>query len=166
MSLIAWRETTTWHPVDTALPDTDTTVLIYAPDSDPPVWLGYLDGSIWFTAEGLEIAVTAWAEMPEGPQESAEATFHLGDILSITTGRLVSPERMDGIYSLLCFLVGGAVYTHEIPDLVERYRPILLAQHPQLNELDGYGITRNNCAAWLIEQVKEFGERLIVQRPA
>ena len=68
MTLIAWQETTRWHPVDVALPDTDTTVLIYAPESDPPVWLGYLDGSIWFTAEGLEVAVTAWADMPEGPQ--------------------------------------------------------------------------------------------------
>jgi hypothetical protein len=32
--------------------------------------------------------------------------FHLGDVLTITTGRLVSPRHMDGVYDVLNFMTG------------------------------------------------------------
>jgi hypothetical protein len=61
------------------LPDSDTTVLVFAPDADDPVSAGYHDGESWFEVCGREYGnpheiaapVIAWAELPRGP--SAEA---------------------------------------------------------------------------------------------
>lgn len=54
-----------WISVDECLPDEGLNVLI-ANDND--LWIGNLDGDFWYTAEGMPMAVTHWAEMPEGPQ--------------------------------------------------------------------------------------------------
>jgi len=63
-----------WIGVDQALPDSETTVLVYSPESDEPVWLGYYDGDSWDSAEGMPYGtpVTAWAKMPEGPDRERE----------------------------------------------------------------------------------------------
>lgn len=60
-------ELITWHQVEAALPDSDTTVMIYAPAGDPPVWIGYHDGTQWLTADAWTTPVTHWAEIPRGP---------------------------------------------------------------------------------------------------
>ena len=83
--------------------------------------------------------------------------FHLGDILSITTGRLVSPRHMDGIYDLLNFMTGDSLFTHQLPRACEGP---LLAQHPDLaaievpEEFSG----EEGVRAWLAEQVARYGE--------
>jgi len=51
--------------------------------------------------------------------------FHIGDVLSITHGRLVSPRHMDGIYDILNFMTGD-----QIPRATEECREPLLRQHP------------------------------------
>lgn len=61
-------ERITWHRAADTLPDSDMTVLIYAPESDPPVWLGYHDGTQWYTADAWVTTVTHWADMPVGPE--------------------------------------------------------------------------------------------------
>jgi hypothetical protein len=68
-------ESIEWIAVKDRLPDDDTTVLVSAPGSDEPVWLGFYDGVYWFSVDGPtygdpeEIAaeVVAWAPMPKGP---------------------------------------------------------------------------------------------------
>jgi hypothetical protein len=65
------QETLTWYSAD-APPDADTTVLVFAPGCDEPVWLGYFDGDSWFEIGGAEYGnaeeladhVTAWAPLP------------------------------------------------------------------------------------------------------
>lgn len=37
--------------------------------------------------------------------------FRLGDVLSFTTGRMLSPIGMEGVYRLAEYLAGGPVYT-------------------------------------------------------
>jgi len=74
------QETLVWYSAD-APPDADTTVMVFAPGCDEPVWLGYFDGESWFeiggaqygNAEELADAVTAWAPMPGGPIYSEAA---------------------------------------------------------------------------------------------
>ena len=41
--------------------------MIYAPAGDPPVWIGYHDGTQWLTADAWTTPVTHWAEIPRGP---------------------------------------------------------------------------------------------------
>lgn len=69
------EECVEWHAVTDSLPDSDTTVIVYAPGATEPVWLGFYDGVYWFSVDGptygdaeeIPQAVTAWAAMPRGP---------------------------------------------------------------------------------------------------
>lgn len=40
--------------------------------------------------------------------------FHLGDILSVTTGCLLSPRRMEGVYDILNFMTADNLFTHQL----------------------------------------------------
>lgn len=62
-----------WTRCADDLPDADLTVMIHHPDEDEPVWVGYLDGETWRTAEGVRVAVTHWMPMPEPPSEKGAA---------------------------------------------------------------------------------------------
>lgn len=64
-------------------------------------------------------------------------SFHTLDILSITTGRLVSPDHMDGVYSILGWMTGRNLSTHELPPASDICKPHLLRCFPQLNPLLG-----------------------------
>lgn len=58
--------------------------------------------------------------------------FHLGDVLSITTGRLVSLRHMKGVYEILNFMTGDDLFTHQLPRAADECRPYLAMQFPQL----------------------------------
>ena len=63
-------ETIHWVPVTERVPDDDTTVLVYVPDHDEPVWLGWLADGEWRLIDATPLEdgeVQAWAEMPGGP---------------------------------------------------------------------------------------------------
>jgi hypothetical protein len=63
--------------------------------------------------------------------------FHLGDILSITTGVLVSPRGMDGVYDILNFMTSESLFTHQLPRAGRICGPALLRQHPELLAVKG-----------------------------
>lgn len=58
--------------------------------------------------------------------------FHLGDILSITTGILFSPRGVEGVYDILGFMTGNDLYTHQLPRASDECLPHLKYQHPEL----------------------------------
>jgi hypothetical protein len=89
--------------------------------------------------------------------------FHLGDVLSIITGRLVSPRYLDGVYDILSFMIGDSVYTHQIPQAIKECRPYLLIQFPQLAEIDTSDVNIENRATWLTEKVARYGEEFEVK---
>lgn len=95
-------------------------------------------------------------------QNEGRRDFHIGDILSVTTGTLVSPRLMDGIYDILNFMTGDNLYTHQLPRAMNECRPHLLTLHPGLSKVDVSAITAENYKAWLSDRVKEFGETLQV----
>jgi hypothetical protein len=59
--------------------------------------------------------------------------FHIGDVLSITTGRLLAPAGMDAVYRILNHLTGGHLYTHQLPRAADECKPSLIRQHPWLD---------------------------------
>ena len=89
--------------------------------------------------------------------------FHLGDILSVTMGRLVSPRHMDGIYDILNFMTGDNLFTHQLPTASRVCKPDLLRQHPQLKNVDASGVNKKNAEHWLAEQVGKYGKYLVVK---
>lgn len=61
-------------------------------------------------------------------------SFHIGDVLSVTTGYMVSPEGVGGIYEILNFMTGDNLFTHVLPRASYICGPALLGQFPQLRD--------------------------------
>lgn len=58
--------------------------------------------------------------------------FHISDVLSVTTGRLVSSRHMEGIYDILNFLTGDNLFTHQLPRAMNECKPWLRSIFPNL----------------------------------
>ena len=89
--------------------------------------------------------------------------FSLGDVLSISTGRLLSRKRTSGRYALLRHLHGGdAVHSVQMGELLSLYHPLLLAHFPGLQAVDCRGVTAANYDEWLQAQEHVLGAWLDV----
>ena len=92
--------------------------------------------------------------------------FHLGDILSVTTERLVSPRHIGGVYDILNWMTGDNLLTHQLPRACDECKGPLLAQHPDLAAIvppETFGDGTKDSAEeavnrWLAEQVAIYGE--------
>jgi hypothetical protein len=61
----------TWQSVSDGLPDTDTTVMTFSPESNEPIWPAYHDGEQWVDLMGAPIddaQITHWMDFPEPPE--------------------------------------------------------------------------------------------------
>lgn len=88
--------------------------------------------------------------------------FHLGDILSVTTGYLLSPTHMSGVYEILNYMTGESLFTHQLPRAREACKGPLLAQHPQLAEIDLAHLAPAARQDHLTSLVECYGEHLPV----
>lgn len=59
----------------------------------------------------------------------------LADILSVSTGRLLSRKGMGGIYRVLNDLTGDDLMTHQLPRAADHCQPGLISQHPFLADV-------------------------------
>ena len=84
--------------------------------------------------------------------------FHLGDVLSVTTGVLMSPNHMGGVYDILNYMTGDDLYTHQIPRACREVAPVILAQHPSLASVHLNGMPPQDVAPTLARLVAEHGE--------
>lgn len=64
----------------------------------------------------------------EEQAEDGSRRFHIGDILSITTGRLTSPRGMDGIYDILGYMTDDSPFTTQLGRFAEECKPYLEKQ--------------------------------------
>lgn len=86
--------------------------------------------------------------------------FHLGDILSVTTGKMLSPQKLGGVQEFLEFMAGGPVWTHQLGRVVGEARPVILTQYPELAEIDISTVVGGDWLGWLADQVATYGETL------
>lgn len=87
-------------------------------------------------------------------------TFNLGDVLSVTTGYLVSPRGVDALYDVVNFMTGDNLFTHQLPRGMDEAKPHILAQHPDLASAavpEGGWPDEASLWAWVAEQVDKFG---------
>jgi hypothetical protein len=88
--------------------------------------------------------------------------FHLGDILSITTGRLVAPSGVGAIYEVMDYMTGDSLFTHQLPRAMDECAPDLLRQHPDLANVavpaDFGDDPQRSVADWLNVQIERYGE--------
>lgn len=88
--------------------------------------------------------------------------FHVGDVLSVTTDKLLSPNGMGGVYDILEYLTNAAVFRHQVPRILQEAGPHLRAQFPALSHETGEGVNENNHHAWLARMAATHGEWLEV----
>lgn len=81
--------------------------------------------------------------------------FHISDVLSITTGRLVSNRHVEGVYKILNHMTGDNLFTHQLPRASRECAPMLIAAYPQLSKDDP---TTARCIAAMDRSI-EMGER-------
>lgn len=86
-----------------------------------------------------------------GIMKPMKKTFPLGTVLSITTGRLLAPNGIGGVYEILNFMSGDNLFTHQLPRVMDECKPYLLQQFPQLADVDVSGVTGENWSAFMNE---------------
>lgn len=105
--------------------------------------------------------------------------FHLGDVLSIITGRLISPRRYEGVYDILGFITDDNQFIRPLEQVRGECRSYLVEQFPQLASAemdfavaelgDSLEITTSDAQArkvvaeWLAKQVDKYGEVFTVK---
>jgi len=94
----------------------------------------------------------------------SDRDFHLGDILSVTSGKLVSPRLIKGVYDICDFITGDSLWTHQLLRACPVCKDELLRQHPGLSS----AAVPNPAVGewwvpWLKEQIAVFGETLPVR---
>jgi hypothetical protein len=88
-------------------------------------------------------------------------SFPLGDVLSALTGVRLSWTFPD----LLTYMTGDSLMVHQTARAVDECRPALLAQHPQLADVEAPEGFPDEAAAlrWLSEQADRYGAELPVE---
>jgi hypothetical protein len=66
---------------------------------------------------------------------TATKTFHIGDLITVVTGRLVSPNHIGGVYEVCDHVTGEAHMTHQLPRASKTVTPWLIDQHPWLADI-------------------------------
>ena len=87
-------------------------------------------------------------------------SFHLGDLVSVVTGRLVSPNRIGGVYDVCDFVTGEVHMTHQLPRAAKTITPWLLDQHPWLAGIDvpEWVCDEVTVRRWLADAAAQHGE--------
>ncbi len=96
--------------------------------------------------------------------ESQYQEFCLGEVLTITTGIMLSPSGMEGIYKILNFMTADELFTHQLPRAMRECRPYLLEQFPQLTNINADGITPENYTSRLNEWIVKYGDKFLVRK--
>lgn len=94
--------------------------------------------------------------------------YHITDVLTITTGRLVSLRHTKGVFDILSFMLGTKLAAHELPDALDKCAPALLEQFPSLSEvtastLDSTAFRSDDRAVWVSRMENRFGKTLMVR---
>ena len=92
-------------------------------------------------------------------------TFHIGDILTAMTGRLVSPSHVDGLYGILDHMTGESLMTHQLPRGSREVEDILRERFPDLAAIEipdwsdvPVEQRKDAVLTWLGEMAAEHGE--------
>lgn len=90
----------------------------------------------------------------------------LADLLSVSTGKLLSHDHMDGVYRVLNFLTGDSLMTHQLPAACDAMRPVLLEQLPWLAAVvPPADATTDEVLAWRDWAELEYGKEFEVTAP-
>jgi hypothetical protein len=84
--------------------------------------------------------------------------FHICDILSVTTGKCISPRGLEGVCDILSFIANDSIHHNQVPRVLRECGPYLLGWFPHLKGVDASGVTFEHSNEWIRQQVARFGE--------
>lgn len=109
------------------------------------------------------LRVRSWDNTVELFPCGATKSFHISDVLSVTTGYLVSLRHIDGVSEVLDFMSGESLMTHALPRAMDEIGPVILEQHPELANVDASGITAENQGSRVAEWEAAFGSMVLLE---
>lgn len=113
------------------------------------------------TGVGISVSRNSGLELPARPTRLRRKNFDIGDVLSITTGRLVSTRLMTGVSDILGFMTSlPNITTLELVVVAEQCRIAILRQYPELGEVDHSHVNENTHAQFVKEMRRRFGDNL------
>lgn len=88
--------------------------------------------------------------------------FHVGEVLSVTTGTPIGREAEPGLYDLVAFMVLGEsnrrLMDRELLSVISACRASLYQQVPGTERIKAPGFrTVDEVESWLLEQIKILG---------
>lgn len=91
-------------------------------------------------------------------------TFPLADVLSVTTSKLLC--RFQDMHELAEWIAGHPIWSHEFADreLHERLKESVLADHPDLREVDASEVNRDNWSQYLDRWKEQYGSTREIRR--
>ena len=87
--------------------------------------------------------------------------FHISDVLSITTGALLSSRHIEGVYDILNHMTADSLFTHQLPRASEQCKPYLLKQFPELADIEvptDFNGERERVEVWVMDMAEIYGE--------
>ena len=84
------------------------------------------------------------------------------DVITVSTGILVSDGGIGAVYELAEFMLGDTLMTHQLPAASRTGEPELIRQHPWLAEVNPPRGDTPALKAWCAAVVAERGETLPV----
>lgn len=90
--------------------------------------------------------------------------FHISDILTILTGKMVSIRNMEGVYDILNYMTDDNLHTHQIPRVLDEVKPYLIDQFPGFLSIDISDISEDNLINRIELIEKEYGSYFEVER--
>jgi hypothetical protein len=95
--------------------------------------------------------------------------FHVGDILSVITGQLVSPRGPKGVYDFLRYMTNDLPYETQVPRFLAECAPYLREQFDAVLEpfyrLPDGEMTEIEVLRWLADITKCIGSSLLKVQP-
>lgn len=85
-------------------------------------------------------------------------------VKTVTTGQVLSPSGMGGIYNILNYMTSDNLYTHQLPRAAGECAPELLRQHPALADVKPPVLSgQTEVKTWVAAMAKVHGKMLPVQ---
>lgn len=86
--------------------------------------------------------------------------FSIGDVLSVTTGILVSHDHSTGVFNILEWMTGEILFHHQLTRAMDACAPVLLELYPQLKDIVPPTYLGNDVDAifqWVDDQAENYG---------
>jgi hypothetical protein len=90
--------------------------------------------------------------------------FHIGDVITVATGKLVALRHIEAVYDLCGFMTGESLMTHQLPRASRECESSLREQHPGLvAETIPPIASKDDAEAWLETLYPKYGEMVSVR---